>query len=111
MKQENAKLRKKMQRMIAKWERSGASLRAFGKTEGVSYAKLRYWKRKFKGLNQGANEESINLPQDIPGFISVEMPNIITDFTGLELSFPNNVKITCPSGIGIEELKTLIKLF
>jgi hypothetical protein len=97
--------------MITKWEKSGMPLKAFSNTVDVSYYKLKYWKYKFNDVNQETTKKPISPQQNKPDFIPVEIPNTVTDFTGLELSFPNNVKITCPSGIGLEELKTLIKLF
>ncbi len=97
--------------MITKWESSGIPLKTFSNSVDVSYYKLKYWKYKFNQVNQEATEKRITSQQYKPDFIPVELPNAIIDFTGLELSFPNNVKLTCPSGIGLEELKTLIKLF
>jgi len=109
--QDNAKLGKKMYRMIAKWNRSGLTLKDFSKTSGVSYSKLKYWKQKFDVSQLSAVQSFKNAPGEIPDFIPVELPHTVSGFTGIELSFPNNVKITCPSEIGIDALKTLIKLF
>jgi len=100
-----------MYHLLAKWEESGMPLKTFSNTVDVSYYKLKYWKYKFNHVNQEVTEKSITRQQDKPDFIPIELPNTITDFTGLELSFPNNVKLTFPSGVGFEELKTLIKLF
>ncbi len=110
MKQTHTDLRKKMYHLLSKWENSGMPLKTFSKTVDVSYYKLKYWKYKFSDVNQ-ATEKPISPQQDKPDFIPVELPNTVTDFTDLKLSFPNNVKLTFPSGIGLEELKTLIKLF
>jgi len=110
MKQTRTTRRKKMQRLLTKWEASGMPLRAFCETVDVSYHKLKYWKYKLDPVNQKIDEKPIPPQEREAGFITVEIPKA-TSFAGLELSFPNNVKITCPSGIGVEELKTLIKLF
>lgn len=111
MKQTQKKLRKKMYHLLSKWEVSGMPLKAFSNTVDVSYYKLKYWKYKFKQAEQAATEKPINPQQDKPCFIPVEIPKTATDFAGIEITFPNTVKVICPSGIRLEELKTLIKLF
>jgi len=35
-----------MRELFVRWKESGVSLAAFGKQEGVAYAKLLYWRRK-----------------------------------------------------------------
>ena len=111
MKEHNTKLGKKMYHLLSKWERSGMNLKAFSATVGVSYYKLKYWKYKFKDITQNIEDKPITPAQDKADFIPIEIPTTPSDFTGIELNFPNNIKITFPSGIGIDELKTLIKLF
>ena len=111
MKQKNKNLRKKMKRLITKWEHSEMSLRSFSKIELISYEKLRYWKRKFNMIDQASNQELTNPPKNISDFISIEVPNKASDFTDLQLTYPNNIRLSFPSGITIYELKTLIKLF
>ncbi|MCF6319473.1 MAG: hypothetical protein L3J83_09395 [Proteobacteria bacterium] len=111
MKQTHTKLGKKMYHLLSKWEDSGMSLKTFSNTVDVSYYKLKYWKYKFKQAKQEAIKKPINPLQDKADFIPVEIPITATGFAGIEIIFPNTVKMTCPSGIGIEELKTLIKLF
>ena len=44
-----------MRELFARWEKSGQSLMAFGKKEGVSYSRLLYWRRKFRGKDPSAN--------------------------------------------------------
>jgi hypothetical protein len=111
MKQAHTKLQKKMSHLLSKWEESGMSLKTFSNTVDVSYYKLKYWKYKFKQSEQESTEKPINPQQVKASFIAVEIPNTEIGISGIELIFPNDVKITCPSGIGIDALKTLIKLF
>ncbi|MCP3919677.1 MAG: hypothetical protein GY711_29440 [bacterium] len=44
-----------MRELFARWRESGQSLMAFGKAEGVSYAKLLYWRRKF---GEGSDDQA-----------------------------------------------------
>jgi hypothetical protein len=44
-----------MRELFARWKCSGQSLLAFGKAEGVGYAKLLYWRKK---LGDDARRES-----------------------------------------------------
>ena len=111
MKQKDKSHQQDMFHLVERWEQSGMSLRAFSKSEVISYEKLRYWKKKFKGSDQNAKQELFTLAKDIPDFISVEVPNNVADFSGLQLIFPNQVKVTCSSDIGLDRLKSLIKLF
>ena len=118
MKQVHTKLQKKMSRLLLKWEESGMPLKTFSNTVDVSYYKLKYWKYKLERVNQKADstndghvKKTIAPVKETPDFIPIEIPNTETGFTGIELSFPNNVKITFPSGTELDTLKTLIKLF
>ena len=111
MKQKYKSHQQDMFHLVERWEQSGMSLRAFSKSEVISYEKLRYWKRKFNGSNINTRQKLSATPKDIPDFISVEVPNNVADFSGLQLTFPNQVKVTCPSDIGLDTLKSLIKLF
>lgn len=111
MKQTRTNVRKKMKRLLSKWENSGMALKAFSNTVDVSYSKLKYWKYKLDKINQADKAKPSGQQQGKPVFIPVEIPDSAIDFGGVELNFPNKVKMTCPQGTGIEELKTLIKLF
>ena len=108
MNKNSLQYRQEMHHLVTEWEQSGMSLRAYSIAEGASYEKLRYWKRKFRILNQ---TPSTNTPKETPNFISIEVPNNVEGFLGLQLTYPNQVKISCPSGIGLDALESLIKLF
>ncbi len=40
-----------MVHVFAKWKESGQSLQKFGASEGIGYAKLQYWKRRFETVS------------------------------------------------------------
>ena len=111
MKQEDLQLKQEMFQIVERWEQSGISIRAFSNSEGISYEKLRYWKKKFKGSNQNIGQKLFRPQKNFSDFISVEVPKNTVNFSGLELTYPNQVKITCPSGIELDTLKSLIKIF
>ena len=111
MNQKDKSHNQEMFRLVERWEQSGMSLRAFSKTVVMSYEKLRYWKKKFKGINQNTKQEFLVIPKDTSDFIPVETPYKAVGFSCLQISYPNQVKLSCPSDIGIDTLKSLIKLF
>ena len=111
MKHKNINLKKKMHQLLTMWEHSGMSLRAFSKTQDISYDKLRYWRKELKIFKKDKKEKIDSPSKDTPNFISIEVPNPSSDFIDLELTFPNNVKLNFPSGITIDSLKKIIKLF
>ena len=111
MKQEKNKLSQEMHQLITKWKQSGMKLKTFSKSHEISYEKLKYWKQKFNLSSQNSKQKLTNLSKDTPDFISIDVPNIENAFTALELTYPNNVKLSFPSGITLNELKTLIKIF
>jgi transposase-like protein len=46
-----------MREVFARWRESGQSLRAFSRREGIAYAKLMYWRRKFRQEEGPAAED------------------------------------------------------
>ena len=111
MNQKDKSHNQEMFRLVERWEQSGMSLRAFSKTVVISYEKLRYWKRKFKDTNQNAEQEFHAISKDTPDFIPVEALNKAVGFSYLQISYPNQVKLSCSSDIELDTLKSLIKLF
>lgn len=111
MKQENIQTKQEMLPIVERWEQSGMSMRAFSESGVISYEKLRYWKNKLRSSEQTTRHKSPQQEKDIPEFISIEVSTNVDDFSGLQLTYPNQVKITCLSGIELSTLKSLIKLF
>ncbi len=104
MNQKNKSHQQEMLYLLEKWEHSGISLRAFSKTVVISYEKLRYWRKKFKKNFPGH-------PGGSSEFIPIDIPNKKEEHSYLQISYPNHVKLTCPSDLGIDKLKSLINLF
>lgn len=90
--------------LIERWQESGLSQKAFCKAEGVNYYRFKYWKTRRKQL--GFQEEGGH-----PLFIPVSVPSTAKTYSGIELSFPNGVRLSIKENLGLSELKELINCF
>jgi len=93
---------------ISRWEVSGLNQKEFCKAEGINYYKFKYWKTQHSKELLFAQQKQ---PESESGFIPVTMPIIEDTISGLELSFPNGVKLNCNQGLQPAQIKELIKLF
>lgn len=96
---------------IALWQESGLSQRKFCSYEKLSVKTFSYWLKKYrkeKGFPPECNKEVSDT------FIPVEISvggtsgETNTDPGRINISFPNGVELSCPVGIDIGQLKTLI---
>jgi pyridoxine 5'-phosphate synthase PdxJ len=71
-----------MQNIIERFVSSGESRRSFCLKEGINYHTLKYWQHK---LRTSQERES--------SFVRIEKPTETNCLLGLELEFPNGVKI------------------
>ena len=94
---------------IELWQESGLSQSKFCIQEKISLQTFGYWYKKYK---QG----KVLLPntglKESETFIPVELSHTVHDAAvtlgGVKVSFPNGVQVNCPTGIDIQQLKTLI---
>ena len=102
-----------MIKLLEKWKASGLSQLSFCKRENISKSTFGYWYRKYKKEKGLLSEEPQKANQ---AFIPVEMPgnrstkDMLPTSSRIEVSFPNGVRVSCPVGIDIQQLKTLIKI-
>jgi len=94
-----------MRELFDRWARSGKSLMAFGRQEGVSYAKLLYWRRKF-------GDEAVSTAGAAPKFVAVKVvadqqPQH-ADPGKFEVWLSNGIGIDVPSGFDEAELRRLV---
>ena len=97
---------------IELWHESRLSQVKFCSREKLSVKTFSYWLRKYrkeKGISTGHSKKTSDT------FIPVEIPLSGTPSTDantnsgrIEVSFPNGVQMSCPAGIDIAQLKTLI---
>lgn len=97
-----------MHGIINRWESSGLSQKAFCKVEGINYYKFKYWKTQYQNEQKLTDKNQVDVQKD---FIALEIPNIKTLISGIEINFPNGVKLCCDQGLEPNQLSELIKLF
>jgi transposase-like protein len=96
---------------IELWQESGLSQVKFCSRENLSVKTFSYWYRKYKkenGLSAGRNNEVTDA--FIPVKVSGDRTANVSDgeYGRIEVSFPNGVQLSCPVGIDIGQLKSLI---
>ena len=95
--------------MVVRWQNSGMKQKEFCRQEGISYYKFKYWKTHYT-RNQDLNQQPQNYDNS-HHFISLEVSNAENLFSGIELTFPNGVKLSISQRITTQEVKSLIKLY
>ena len=96
---------------IELWQESGLSQSMFCARENLSVKTFSYWYRKYKkekGLSTGRNKEISDtfIPVEVSGGRTKTFRN--EGYDRIEVSFPNGVHMSCPVGIDIGQLKSLI---
>jgi transposase-like protein len=96
---------------IELWQESGLSQARFCSREKLSVKTFSYWLRKYRKEKGLSIEHGKKVPKT---FIPVEISRgaastgTITNSTRIDVSFPNGVQLSCPVGIDIAQLKSLI---
>ena len=96
---------------IELWQESGLSQGKFCSRENLSVKTFSYWYRKYKkekGLPSGHNNEVSDtfIPVKVSGDRTAKVSD--GEYGRIEVSFPNGVQMSCPVGIDIGQLKSLI---
>ena len=92
-----------MRELFARWEKSGQSLMAFGKKEGVSYSRLLYWRRKFRGKDPSANAAEL-----VPVHIVSDPAVTEARSQPFEVWLANGVALNIAAGFDEHELRRLV---
>jgi len=96
---------------IELWQESGLSQVKFCSRERLSVKTFSYWLRKYRKEKNFSVERSKKASKT---FIPVEVSGSRTssrtnpDYSRIEVAFPNGVQLSCPVGIDIGQLKSLI---
>jgi len=115
MKRGDLKNQQAMYRLLDKWESSGLNQKAFCKSEDVNYFTFKYWKSK---RDSKSNLLTTHLKDTLPGFIPIQVstpipqkenPNLET--SEIKINYPNGVQVNCPTTMGFDQIKMLIKIF
>lgn len=94
-----------MRAMFERWDASGLSLRAFGKREGIAYAKLLYWRRKFREESESGAVADLAPVRVVPDAVPEQAK---AQLVGVWL--PNGVSLEVPLGLDGAELERLMRV-
>jgi len=104
-----------MYQAIELWQESRLSQVKFCSRENISVATFGYWLRKYREEkelcnNAGGVSKETFIPVEVsgPGPLNRDT-RIMGNPSRIEVIFPNGVRVSCPAGIDIRQLKTLIK--
>jgi len=111
MKQGYIERQKEMYALIDQWENSVLNQKAFCKAEGVNYYKFKYWRTRRNQQLQPKVKVKSNPSLSSKSFVPIEITTPPSVFTGLQVHFPNGVKLTCTEGMSHDQIKTLIHIF
>jgi transposase-like protein len=103
--------KEEMYQAIELWQESGLSQRKFCSSENLSVKTFSYWLRKYrkeKGLSEGHSKKASEtfIPVEVSRGRTLNRTN--PDYSRIDVSFPNGVQLSCPVGIDIVQLKSLI---
>ena len=101
-------LAKEMRSLLGRRKESGLSLLAFAKREKLSYSKLLYWDRKFRGL-EGKRRKAVPPVVLTPVRVVAEVvPRDAAKPEALGVWLPNGVSLEIPTGFEAVELERLV---
>ena len=93
---------------IARWKRSGLSLRKFGEREGLSYWKLHYWRRKLDGAGAEPKTRRNRRAKIELSPVRVVEESPATERGGIEVWLTNGISLEVPAGFHEDELRRLV---
>jgi hypothetical protein len=100
-----------MRELFSRWKSSGQSLMAFGRTEGVPYSRLLYWRRK---LGDGVSTrtaspvKSVTDGKLVPVRIVPDSNPVDAQAEAFEVWLPNGVSLNVTAGFDEAELRRLV---
>ena len=101
----------RMRATLADWKASGLSLLAFGESEGLGYAKLLYWKKKFRAEDSATPSRLEAKAAFVPVQVHVasdaadrEAPSV------LSIWLPNGITFEAPTSVGEADLARAIRV-
>ena len=114
MSQSRAARTDEMRSLFVKWESSGLSLHAFGIREGIAYATLLYWKKKFAGPSAEAVQATSPVelvPVRVADVASQgDLPASTSSRGSFEVWLGNGIGVDIPPGFDEQELQRLLRV-
>ncbi len=86
--------------LIKVWEKSGLHKKRFCKEYQIPEHLFYYWYRKYLQNNEST----------IEGFVPVKLNNNESITGSFEVSYPNGVRVSLPTGTNFSDIKSLIEL-
>ena len=110
MKKNQKYTQKQMYTAIESWKASELSQARFSKENGFSRDTFKYWLKKYR-IEKGIGNTLLPGPFIPVEINSLSSPACLTNQEReITITYPNGIKVTCPSTIGIDQLRELIKL-
>lgn len=98
--------KQEMYSLIEQWQATGLSQTAWCKQVGMSRSTLRKWLGRYESEYGTPIEQSISSADS--SFVSIELPPSTSG--QLTINYPNGVQLSCPVGIGHDQLRDLVHL-
>ena len=99
---------RQMRRVLARWKRSGLTLREFGEDRGIPLSTLSWWRRVFRH----AGEELVNgaAGEDPVVFTEVPKPaNVPRTATVVEIVLRSGHLVRVPAGVDADTLQRVLQ--
>jgi len=100
-----------MRRMLARWQRSGLTLREFGQQRGIPLSTLTWWRQVFRRAGEPVNAASKSVPaRDAVVFTEVPRPATVpTPSAVLEIVLRSGHVVRVPSGADTTTLQRVLQ--
>ena len=105
----NERIKSEMYGIVTRWQTSGMKQKDFCRSEGINYYKFKYWKTQYTREHEFIQQKQGS--KESRDFIPIEIPSQESLFSGIELTFPNGVKLTVNQSISSHEIKNLLELY
>ena len=99
---------RQMRRVLARWQRSGLTLREFGEKRGIPPSTLSWWRQVFRR----ANEEEGNSAAAENAVVFTEVPkpsNVPRTSAVLEIVLPSGHLVRVPAGADTDTLQRVLQ--
>ena len=102
---------RQMRRVLARWQRSGLTLREFGQQRGIPLSTLTWWRQVFRRAGEQVNAASKGVPaSDAVVFTEVPQPANVprTPFV-LEIVLHSGHVVRVPAGADTDTLQRVLQ--
>lgn len=103
---------REMRRVLARWEGSGLSLRAFGERHGIAVSTLAWWRQVFRrAAERGNGARTRGRADTVPGFTELgPMPTGLLGPPGLEIVLRTGELVRVPAGVDPATVEQVLQL-